>query len=93
MRCRQAVFLAIVFFAAPLAAQGFTGTLGQIKKSGTIRIGYRESQPPMSFIDKDGKPAGYSIDVCACIADAARLADVRIRRIQDDILVSGYIMK
>ena len=32
-------------------------------------------------------------DGCACIADAARLADVRIRRIQDDILVSGYIMK
>jgi glutamate/aspartate transport system substrate-binding protein len=65
------IFLAIVFFSTQLAAQELTGTLAQIKKSGKIRIGYRESEPPMSFLDKDKKPAGYSIDVCNCIAEAA----------------------
>jgi ABC-type amino acid transport substrate-binding protein len=50
--------------AGPLSAQEPKGTLQQIKKSGKIRIGYRESQPPMSFLDKDGAPAGYSIDIC-----------------------------
>ena len=62
--------LAIVFFTTPLAAQELTGTLAQIKKSGSIRIGYRESEPPMSFLNKEKKAAGYSIDICSCIAEA-----------------------
>ena len=64
------IYLSIIFFAAPLAAQELTGTLAQIKKTGEIRLGYRESEPPMSFVDADKKPAGYSIDVCDAIADA-----------------------
>ena len=64
MKGKLGIILLIVFVASPLAAQGLTGTLQQIKKSGQIRIGYRESQPPMSFSDKDGNPAGYSIDLC-----------------------------
>jgi ABC-type amino acid transport substrate-binding protein len=54
MRGKLAIILLIVFFASPLAAQEPTGTLKQIKKSGQIRIGYRVSEPPMSFLDKDG---------------------------------------
>ena len=63
MRGKLAIILLIIFFASPLAAQELTGTLQQIKKTGQIRIGYRVSEPPMSFLDKDGKPAGYSIDL------------------------------
>lgn len=76
--------LAILFLANPLAAGELTGTLAQIKKSGEIRIGYRTSEPPMSFLDADKKPAGYSIDVCDCIADAVEKkigADIKIRYI------------
>jgi len=58
--------LMVVFFATPLSAQELTGTLQQIKKSGIIKVGYRESQPPMSFVEKDG-PVGYSIDLCGQI--------------------------
>ena len=64
MRGKPGIILLIAFFACPLAAQELTGTLQQIKKSGQIRIGYRVSEPPMSFLDKDGKPTGYSIDIC-----------------------------
>jgi len=64
MKGKLAIILLIVFFASPLSAQELTGTLQQIKKSGQIRIGYRASQPPMSFLGKDGNPTGYSIDLC-----------------------------
>jgi len=70
MRSRLVVILLIVFFASPLAAEEFTGTLEQIKKTGQIRIGYRVSQPPMSFLDKDGKPTGYSIDISKAIVSS-----------------------
>jgi glutamate/aspartate transport system substrate-binding protein len=59
----QAIIL-VVFFTVPLAAQELTGTLKQIQKAGKIKIGYRKSQPPMSFLGKDGIPAGYTIDLC-----------------------------
>lgn len=39
-------------------------TLDQIKQTGKIRIGFRESEPPMSFLNKDGNPIGYSINLC-----------------------------
>ncbi len=64
MRGIVGIILMITFFVSPLSAQELKGTLKQIKKSGQIRIGYRVSEPPMSFLDKDGSPSGYSIDVC-----------------------------
>jgi glutamate/aspartate transport system substrate-binding protein len=64
MRGKLAIILLIVFVANPLSARELTGTLQQIKKSGQIRIGYRVSEPPMSFLDKDSNPTGYSIDIC-----------------------------
>ena len=64
MKGKLGIILLIVFIASQLAAQELTGTLQQIKKTGQIRIGYRVSEPPMSFLDKDGNPAGYSIDLC-----------------------------
>ena len=67
MRAKLGIILLIVFFASPLAAEELTGTLKQIKKKGKIRIGYRVSEPPMSFLDQNDKPAGYSIDICKAI--------------------------
>ncbi len=67
MRGKLGIILLIAFFANPLSAQELTGTLQQINKSGQIRIGYRVSEPPMSFLDKNGDPTGYSIDICKSI--------------------------
>jgi ABC-type amino acid transport substrate-binding protein len=67
MRGMLATVVLCVFFAAPVSAQELTGTLLQIKKSGIIKIGYRQDQPPMSYLEKDGIPAGYSIDLCKLI--------------------------
>jgi glutamate/aspartate transport system substrate-binding protein len=49
-------------------AQDLQGTLKKIKDSGTITIGYREQSVPFSFKGTDGKPAGYSVDLCQRIA-------------------------
>ena len=67
MKIKLGIILLVAFFVSPLSAQELTGTLQQIKKSGQIRIGYRVSEPPMSFLDKDGNPTGYSIDICKII--------------------------
>ena len=45
-------------------AQDLQGTLKKIKDSGTISIGYREQSVPFSFKGPDGKPTGYSVDLC-----------------------------
>lgn len=66
MKALLAILLATLC-VAPLAAQQFQGTLQQIKDSGEIRIGFRESEPPLSFIGSGGRPIGYSIDVCNAI--------------------------
>jgi ABC-type amino acid transport substrate-binding protein len=63
MKAKLVIITLIIFFACPLTAQELTGTLHQIKNTGQIRIGYRVSEPPMSFLDKDGNPTGYSIDL------------------------------
>jgi len=54
----------ITLLSAQVSAQELTGTLQQIKASGKIKIGYRQSHPPMSFLNKEGIPAGYSVDLC-----------------------------
>lgn len=69
MRGILTTMLLVAFFSSPLAAQELTGTLQQVKKTGKIKIGYRHSQPPMSSLDKDGKPVGYSIDLCKHIVN------------------------
>ena len=62
------LLVTISFLGANSVIADNSSTLDSIKKSGTIKLGYRQSEPPMSFDDKDGNPAGYSIDLCKRIA-------------------------
>ena len=60
----------------------YTGTLKKIKDTGEIRIGYRQNSPPFAFLDAQGKPLGYSLDLCEIVVEeiAAELGkDVRAR--------------
>jgi ABC-type amino acid transport substrate-binding protein len=68
MRGILTTILLVMFLTTPLSAKELTGTLKQIQKSGKIKIGYRQSLPPMSALNKDGIPEGYSIDLCQLIA-------------------------
>lgn len=68
MRTMMAALAVTIVFAAPVQGVHAAGTLEQIAKTGKFRIGFRESSPPMSFLGNDGKPTGYSIDLCNRIA-------------------------
>jgi len=64
----------------PFAIQ-YTGTLKRINDSGSVRIGHRENSPPFAFLDKKGKPIGYSLDLCEVVVEeiAAELGkDIRV---------------
>ena len=72
MRILIVLIATLIMIAPPLSAAGNSSTLDQIKKSGKIRIGFRQSEPPMSFLDGNGNPVGYSIDLCSRIVTAVK---------------------
>lgn len=63
---------ALALGAGTAGAQEFYGTLKKIKDSGTIIIGHNEDSPPFAYFGADGKPQGYSIDICNKIAEGVK---------------------
>ena len=64
--------LAVALSASPSLAQELTGTLKNIKETGAITLGYRDSSIPFSYLDDSQKPVGYAMDICYKIADAVK---------------------
>src|SRR5262245_14530400 len=58
------LLLTTAILVSPALAADLEGTLKKIKTSNSISIGYRDSSRPFSFTGDDGKPTGYSIDLC-----------------------------
>src|SRR5215468_3453546 len=54
---------------AQTASEQLSPTLANIKKTGAVRLGYRESSPPFSFIDQYNRPIGYSLELCEAIVE------------------------
>jgi glutamate/aspartate transport system substrate-binding protein len=71
-RLQGLTLLLLLATAAAGQAQTRTGTLKTVGDTGTLKIGYREDASPFSFAGSDGKPAGYSIDLCQEIAAAVQ---------------------
>jgi ABC-type amino acid transport substrate-binding protein len=70
---RFLVLLLLCLAPAGLAdAQEPQGTLRKIKDSGTLNLGFRESSRPFSFAGSEGRPAGYSVDLCLRVVDSVR---------------------
>jgi glutamate/aspartate transport system substrate-binding protein len=63
------------------SARQLQGTLQKIDRSGVVTIGYREASFPLSYLDPQGRPIGYSIDLCKAIIDeiAREIDNVRIK--------------
>src|SRR3954468_19920949 len=64
--------LAAALGAGQAAAQELTGTLKNIKETGAITIGYRDSSIPFSYLDDNQKPIGFAMDICYKIVDAVK---------------------
>ena len=54
---------------AQTSSEGLSPTLAAIKKSHTVRLGYRESSPPFSFLDQAGRAIGYSLELCEAVVE------------------------
>src|SRR3954470_18024650 len=54
---------------AQTAGEGLSPTLAAIKKDHVVRLGYRESSPPFSFMDPSNRPIGYSLELCEAIVE------------------------
>lgn len=80
-------FAVTVAFAAtlvaPASAQQTGGTLAKIRDARTIALGYRTDATPFSFADRNGQPAGYTVDLCnrvaASIKSALNLPELRVQ--------------
>jgi glutamate/aspartate transport system substrate-binding protein len=55
--------------SAQTASEGLSPTLANIKKNHVVRLGYRESSPPFSFLDHSNRPIGYSLELCEAIVE------------------------
>ena len=70
MAMRPALAIALLLAVVrPAAAQEIRPTLDKIKETGVVQLGYRETSRPFSFVGPDGRPAGYSIELCQQIVD------------------------
>jgi glutamate/aspartate transport system substrate-binding protein len=67
------LWLAACVWATGAGAQGggegLSPTLSAIKNRHVIRLGYRESSPPFSFLDQANRPIGYSLELCEAIVE------------------------
>ncbi len=62
--------LSLAISAALLASGVAAQTIDRIKENGEIRFGFRTDAAPLSFVDDQGRPAGYSPLICDQIARA-----------------------
>jgi polar amino acid transport system substrate-binding protein len=69
----------VVLFGLVLAACGSSGdddasspterVADRVASSGTVRVGVRNDNPPMSFIDADGEWVGFDLELAQLVAD------------------------
>jgi len=77
------LLLLTLLLAGPALGAELDGTLKKIKATNTITLGYREFARPFAFVGDDGKPAGYSVELCtriaASIAKELALASLQVK--------------
>ncbi len=64
--------LAAALAGSPTNAEELTGTLKNIKETGAITLGFRDSSIPFSYLDDNQKPVGFAMDICYQIVDAVK---------------------
>jgi ABC-type amino acid transport substrate-binding protein len=68
--CRVFATLALLSLVAGAWAQ--PGTLDKIKRTGVIALGHREASIPFSYVGDNGRPAGYSVELCQRVAESVK---------------------
>ncbi len=77
---------ALLPVVAPAQDNGLSATLATIKSTHVVRLGFRESSPPFSFLDQANRPIGYSLELCQAgveeIGATIDAADLRIEYVK-----------
>jgi ABC-type amino acid transport substrate-binding protein len=68
MRCGVLALLSVTLGISIACAQGAESRLKTVAETATLRIAYRTDSRPFSFLDPQGQPTGYSIELCQRIA-------------------------
>jgi ABC-type amino acid transport substrate-binding protein len=68
MRCSVLALLSIALGTSLAGAQGAESRLKTVAETATLRIAYRTDSRPFSFLDPQGQPTGYSIELCQRVA-------------------------
>ena len=68
MACKWLSWVMAVLMVAGGAMTASAGTLEEIAQRGELRVTCQTQGPPFSFIDKNGKRAGSSIELCEMLA-------------------------
>jgi ABC-type amino acid transport substrate-binding protein len=63
------VLLTTAAAAQTVGGEGLSPTLANIRSTHVVRLGYRESSPPFSFLDQSNRPIGYSLELCEAIVE------------------------
>jgi putrescine:ornithine antiporter len=67
-----ALAFAVTLLPQPADAAESTSTLDRVKKTASLKLGYREDARPFSYRDESGKAAGYSVALCEKIAEQVK---------------------
>lgn len=65
-----AAWLAVLGLASTAAQAG--GVLDRIKSGGHLVLAHRDASIPFSYLDAEGKPVGYALDLCLRLAEVIR---------------------
>ncbi|MGB0505569.1 MAG: amino acid ABC transporter substrate-binding protein [Pikeienuella sp.] len=58
--------------AVTVTGPAYSDVLEEIRKEGSLTLGYRTDAPPFSFLSDDGEPAGLAVDLCEDVASSLK---------------------
>lgn len=68
----RACAAACIAWVLPAAAQIAQPTLEKIESANAIAIGYRDTSPPFSYVDGNGRVIGFSQDICNKVIEVVK---------------------
>jgi len=83
------LIISVVSISAGANAAELTGTLQKIKNTGVIKLGYHAGAEPFSFVNPQGTPVGYSLDLCRRIVAATKEA-LGLRELKTEYVLVNY---
>jgi len=73
---RPFVLMLLAGLAGAAQAQA-TGTIDKVKASGEVRVAYRESSIPFSYLGDNAQPTGFGWEICARVVERLKQATGR----------------